>query len=265
MKYFSEKILQKKYLDKIFENCETLSGDYDFYVVSSHPNQSGMLDLPEDNKPKVVFDLADEWHRVPFYYGREDVKLIAKEYAPFDYQKYDKIIPLPTFYNYDDSEYKEEDYKKESVLFLSMWETPSRKKLKNVLSQYEDADGYEILWNDKFGSGYPVDVYNKKSKQSLISICPNGYMSPEVSKVWESILNRNIIITTPRPNFTFYEDNKFFIYHDESEIPEIINQIISLEPEKIQSILDGNQKLFDKNVSPEGVSKIIKNKLKDLK
>jgi len=265
MKYYSDKILQKTYLDKIFENCQTLSDDYDFYVICSHPKESGILHLPEDNKPKVVFDLGDEWHRVPFYYNRNDIVLILREYSPLDLQNHKKIKPIPPIFNYGNwSGITKNIDQKELLVFSSMGLWPSRSKLKDILSRYENSDKFSIHWNEQFNSGYDYSEYMKNLTNSLISISPQGYITTETARTWEIIQAKTIPICKRQIPYWYYHGMRLFQYDDESQIPDLINHIISLDPEEQQSIVDLNKKIFDENVSPKAIASWIETKLKDM-
>jgi hypothetical protein len=103
MKYYSENILQKAYLDAIYSHVDpNIKNKYIFCVISSHPNHidESIKLLNSFNQNKIIFDLGDEWHRIPEYYSRNDIKIILKEYAPLNFESLNKIIPLPTFYNF---------------------------------------------------------------------------------------------------------------------------------------------------------------------
>lgn len=257
--YFNNSVLQKNYLNEIYQNLQSdIKKDFNFLVVSSHPN-----DYPKSLKliesisgPKILFDLGDEWHRVPEYYHRSDVFLILKEYSPVDYLKWEKIIPLPTFYNY--KKVVQKPLSERSFLFYSnMWLTPSRYNLMSILKNIENNPKVKIQWNSDFGSGIPVDQYLNNMSDSLITICPDGYMSSEVSKIGDALVCGNIIICSRKNDYPYYRNNAFFTYTDETEILDIIKKIQSMNLEEQKSIIETNNKLFETQYGPSAIAKQI--------
>jgi len=249
-------ILQKNYIENIYSNLtKTIKNKFDVSVVSSHPNDYYKHKdlLVENGKPKIIFDLADEWHSVPKYYNNTDVILILKEYAPFDYFKYDKIIPFPVCFNYSTIEQVPTNNRK-YFFYSNMWLTPSREVLKNILDQYSNDQNFSIKWNSGFNSGTPHNAYIEEMKNSMVTICPMGYMSPEVSKLSEALMCGNIIIASKKPNYPYYENNKFFIYENENEIPHILNKIKNMTIEELNIIIEANNLLFKNHFDPIAIA-----------
>lgn len=263
--FYDEKVYQKNYLSSIYEELpEDIKSNYFFCVMSSHPREiKTSLNLLHniDSNNLIVFDLSDEWHTIPQYYENEKVKYILKEYCPFNYLNYKKLIPLPTFCNYEKSKNikQKKINEKSNLFFTSMWLTPSREKLKKELKQFESKDKFTIKWNSDFATGFDCDSYIKMLNDSLITICPNGYMSPEITKFGEAICCGNIIITTRRPDYPYYKNFKLFIYDQEEEIPKIIESILKLTTEELQSIQDNNNKFFHEQYGHYAIAKKIKN------
>jgi hypothetical protein len=256
-------ILQKNYIENIYSNLtKTIKNKFDVSVVSSHPNDYYKHKdlLVENGKPKIIFDLADEWHSVPKYYNNTDVILILKEYAPFDYFKYDKIIPFPVCFNYSTIEQVPIENRK-YFLYCNMWLTPSREKLYHVLKNYQNDVNISINWNTNFNSGLPHNLYLKEMQNTIVTICPNGYISPEVSKMSEALMCGNIIIASQKPDYPYYKDNSFFIYEDEREIPEILNHIQKLSSQEKQNIIDKNNFMFNTKYCPEAIANILNERI----
>lgn len=262
--YYNQKILQKSYLDQIYSHIlDIYKTKFNFLVVSSHPNEyiESVSLLEKVKGPKIIFDLADEWHRIPFYYNDPDVLLILKEYAPTNYTDYKKIIPFPVYFNYKKVEQILPENRK-TFLYSSMWLTPSRFKLKLILDLYENNKNYSITWNSNFNSGLPSEAYIENMRNSIVTICPNGYMSPEVARLPEALMCGNIIVCSEKPNYPYYQDNSFFVYKDESEIPDILKNIEKLSSEDLKNIIEKNNILFKKYYDPSSIALNIENHLK---
>jgi len=102
-------------------------------------------------------------------------------------------------------------------------------------------------------------------QNAIVTICPNGYISPEVSKMTEALMCGNIIIASQKPDYPYYKNNKFFIYKDENEIPDILNTIRNTSNEELKKIIEDNNKLFKNNIDPIAVAQNIEKKLLDKK
>jgi hypothetical protein len=267
LKIFNQNILQKQYIESIYLNLnDAIKNKFDIVVVSSHPNDYGKCTdlLIKTEKLKIVFDLAEEWHQVPPYYNDQSVAIILKEYAPFDYYNYDKIVPFPVSFNYSQIEQIPIENRKH-FLYCNMWLTPSREKLYKVLKNCENQVNNSINWNSNFNSGLPHNLYLKEMQNAIVTICPNGYISPEVSKMTEALMCGNIIIASQKPDYPYYKNNKFFIYKDENEIPDILNTIRNTSNEELKKIIEDNNKLFKNNIDPIAVAQNIEKKLLDKK
>jgi len=260
--WYSKNVLRETYIEELFNN---LNVNCDVYVISTHPNELHLFNLKDDGKPKIVFDLNNEWHQDIFYHDRDDVLLILKEYAPKNLQRYKKVKPIPPIFNYGNWSGKTKTIEeKTSLFFSSMGFWPSRKKLKDVLSRYDNVDGFDIHWTKKFNTGFSYSEYMEHLTNSLISVSPQGYITIETSRTWELIIAKTIPICKKQIPYWYYQGMKLFEYKDESEIPEIIEHIISLDPKEQQSIVDLNKKVFEENVSPKAMASWIENKLKDI-
>jgi hypothetical protein len=259
---FSDKILQKSYLEKIYSNIDKkFLQKFDFLVISSHPNdmQQTLEMLYKSKNKKIIFDLADEWHRVPFYYNNTDVELILKEFSPQNYEIFNKLIPLPVYYNYKKINQIPIDNRK-LFLYSNMWLTPSRMKLKEIFDNYKN-ESCSITWNTDFAKGVTNEEYLKNMSDALVTICPTGYISPEVAKIGEGLMCGNIIISSKKPNYPYYKDNSFFIYEDEREIPEILNHIQKLSSQEKQNIIDKNNFMFNTKYCPEAIANILNERI----
>ena len=267
LKIFNQNILQKQYIESIYSNLnDAIKNKFDIVVVSSHPNDYGKCTdlLAKTDKLKIVFDLAEEWHQVPLYYNDQSIVLILKEYAPFDYHNYNKIIPLPVCFNYSEIEQIPIENRK-YFLYCNMWLTPSREKLHQVLNNCENDVKNSINWNTNFNSGLPHNLYLKEMQNAIVTICPNGYISPEVSKMSEALMCGNIIISSKKPDYAYYKGNKFFIYDDENEIPDMLNTIKKMNNEELKKIIENNNKLFKNNIDPTAIAHNIEKQLSDKK
>jgi hypothetical protein len=263
LKIFNQNILQKQYIESIYSNLnDAIKDKFDIVVVSSHPNdyENSRNLLIKSDKLKIVFELAEEWHQVPPYYNDQNVAIILKEYAPFDYYNYDKIIPFPVCFNYSQIEQIPIENRK-YFLYCNMWLTPWREKLYHVLKNYQNDVNISINWNTNFNSGLPHNLYLKEMQNTIVTICPNGYISPEVSKMSEALMCGNIIIASQKPDYPYYKDNSFFIYEDEREIPEILNHIQKLSSQEKQNIIDKNNFMFNTKYCPEAIANILNERI----
>jgi hypothetical protein len=138
-----------------------------------------------------------------------------------------------------------------------MWLTPSREKVKKILEKYEDNIDCKIVWNTEFGKGLPLKDYLNDMINSIVTICPDGYMSSEISKLGEALICGNIILCSERINYPYYENNAFFVYKNVTEIPHLLDKIKSLTILELEDIIDKNNKLYQNSYSPEAIAKII--------
>lgn len=260
----SEKSLQSEYTKKVYDLLsEKTKNEYEFYVVSSHPNEVNTIrDIPFSNKSKIIFDYADEWHQVPSYYQREDIVLILKEYSPIVRDNQSKLIPFVVAYNYDLNPKEQKSAEDRSLLlFSSMWLTPSRIPIKEAMSVYENQDDCLVIWNKDFSSGLSKEEYREKMRDSLITVCPSGYMSPEIAKIQEALVAGNIIITSERPDYHYYEDNPFFVYKNYNEIPLIVEYIKNMSIEEKQKIIDKGNEFYNRRYSPNYFASLIEKRI----
>ena len=261
----SDDSLQVNYTKKIYTLLpENIRNSHECYVVSSHPSSKHSIEnIPHTTTPKIIFDYADEWHTLPSYYSRDDVVLILKEYSPMG-KNYAKLIPLAVVFNYDDNPQKQKTVKEKNLLlFSSMWltESGSRLPVQMVMRDYEKQDDCVIFWNDGFTKGLSREEYRKNLRDAVITICPDGYMSPEVAKLHEALVAGNIIIASKKPNYHYYEGNPFFIYEHPNEIPAMIEKIRNMTVEEKQEIVDKGNAFCANRYSPEYFASLITRRL----
>ena len=243
--------------------CDLLSEEtkdkFDFYSVSSHPNRRDTIDAVFDldsRKPKVIFDHEDEWHRIPPYYNRDDVKLILKDYAPFNHSEFTKILPMPVVFNHKypfESQKSVKDRK--HLLFSSLWSSPSRKGVRDALSVLEQRTDCRIMWNDGFAGGLVFEEYQEEMRSSVVAVCCSGYMSPEIARLHEALVAGNIIITSRRPPYPFYEGHPFIEYDDPIEIPNLVISINNMSDDEKQQLIERVNKLYIEKYSAEALAK----------
>jgi hypothetical protein len=254
--FFTENILQKSYIETIYSFLkQEIKNNFDVIVISSHPNDynKSLSLINKPSKPKIIFDLADEWHRIPEYYHNNDIILILKEYAPFNYSDYKKLIPLPVYYNYKSIK-QVPIHERKQFFYSNMWLTPSRILIKNIFDQYKNHNDYCVIWNGEFSKGIPNEEYLRIMQNTIVTICPNGYMSPEVSKLSEALMCGNIIICNKKPDYPYYKNNSFFIYNDEKEIVDILKHIKSLSIKELENIVIKNNNLFEEHFDPAAIA-----------
>jgi len=68
-----------------------------------------------------------------------------------------------------------------------------------------------------------------------------------------------------KPDYAYYKGNKFFIYDDENEIPDILNTIKKMNNEELKKIIENNNKLFKNNIDPIAIAQYIEKQLSDKK
>jgi hypothetical protein len=239
---------------------------YDFYSVSSHPSRPDTIAaVPLSNRPKVIFDHEDEWHSLHYYYNRDDIKLIVKDYAPFEYQKYSKVVPMPVVFNHE-YPFKEQKpvEERKHLLFSSLWLSPARIPVKDALNPLESRKDCRILWNDGFAKGLAFEEYQEEMRNSIVSVCCSGYMSPEVARMHEALVAGNIIITSRRPNYPFYEGHPFIEYDDPREIPNLVLSVNNMSNKEKQELVDKGNAFYREKYSAEATAKRIEQSLQHL-
>jgi hypothetical protein len=250
--------------------CDALSQEikerFEFYSVSSHPTRSDTIAaLPISNKPKIIFDHEDEWHRLHYYYNRDDVVLILKDYAPFDYFRFKKIIPMPVVFNHE-YPFKQQKTIEERkyLLFSSLWLSPARMAVRDALSSLESREDCRIMWNDGFAKGLPFTEYQEEMRNSVVSVCCSGYMSPEIARLHEALVAGNIIVTSRRPNYPFYKGHPFIEYDDPREIPNLVLSINNMSNKEKQELVERGNAFYKEKYSAEAMAKRIEESLNHL-
>lgn len=263
-----ENSLQIEYTKAIYSMLsDKIKTCYEFYVVSSHPNSKTSIEsIPNNDNPKIIFDYGDEWHSVPSYYFRKDVFLILKEYSPIVAEySYPKLIPFVTACNYDTNPKSQKLIKDRNLLlFTSMWLTPSRVPILEVMKEYENKSDCLVIWNSNFATGLTKEEYREKMRDAIITVCPSGYMSPEVTKIQEALVAGNIIITSERPKYHYYENNPFFVYKDPKEIPSIIQKISNMSIDEKQEIVNRGNEFYKNRYSPEYFASLIEKRVSSI-
>lgn len=254
------------YTSRVYDALsEEIKEKYEFYSVSSHPSRPDTIAaVPLSNKPKVIFDHEDEWHRLHYYYNRDDVKLIVKDYAPFEYSRYSKVVPMPVVFDHEYPFRKQKSVEeRKHLLFSSLWLSPAREPVKNALSVLEARKDCRILWNDGFAKGLPFEEYQEEMRNSIVSVCCSGYMSPEVARLHEALVAGNIIITSRRPKYPFYEGHPFIEYDDPREIPNLVLAVNQMSIAEKQELVERGNLFYAEKYSAEATAKRIEASLNE--
>jgi predicted ribosome-associated RNA-binding protein Tma20 len=75
------------------------------------------------------------------------------------------------------------------------------------------------------------------------------------------LVSGNIIITSERPKYHYYEGNPFLIYKDPREIPLIIETIAKMTVEEKQKIVDKGNVFYKERYSPDYFASLIEKRL----
>jgi len=198
--------------------CEALATllDNSFRVIVKYQGQN----LPEygDDKKNVVICTSRECHSVPKEFFRDDVLIVFQHYFMLDKWGYPihnpMVVPLPlgTFIDIDIHKQEIIPTPERKYDFCFMGQIPHTGKrdsfhrnLKRLLEKHKDKYKFLTKITDGFSEGLSHDEYLKVLGNSKLCLCPQGAISDETFRFFESIVMGSIPLVEHLPKLWYYE------------------------------------------------------------
>jgi hypothetical protein len=209
------------YINRIIDNIVLLLSNDEKNKLNFIITDQTEKILLNNNRYNIVYLVGDEFYKIPKYI--EDVFLIFKNYVK---NQDNKILPVPIGYNKDiiDIEYVPMDKRTNEVLFIGQCKTYNRNKMFDLFSKSK----YLVKKTTGFKEGLLGHQYANLLMNSKISLCPDGNISSETFRYFESARFGNVIITTKKPSNYIY-DNAPVIYIDDwnEEVLKLIDFLLN--------------------------------------
>ena len=198
--------------------CEALANilDNSFRIIVKYQGQ----DLPEydDDKKNIVICTSRECHSVPEEFYRDDVLMIFQHYFMLDKWGHPILnpmvtpLPLGTFLDIDINEQEIIPIPEREYDFCFMGQIPHTGKrdsfhrnLNKILDKYKDKYKIFTKFTDGFAEGLTEQEYLSVLGNSKLSLCPQGAISDETFRFFESILMGTVPVVEHLPKLWYYE------------------------------------------------------------
>lgn len=200
------------------DTCKALAKilDSSFRVIVKYQGQ----DLPyyHDDKKNVVICTSRESHDIPQEFYRDDVLIVFQHYYMLDKWGYPirnpmvSPLPLGTYANIDISEQEIIPIPERKYDFCFMGQIPHTGKrdsfhrhLNKLLQEHKDKYKSFIKITDGFGQGLAHDEYLSVLGNSKLCLCPQGAISDETFRFFESIAMGAVPLVEHLPKLWYYE------------------------------------------------------------
>jgi len=225
--HINDDCLERDWLKEIFA-CMNVASEWEFDKECEDIPQPGILVTDFESSERavevsggkplntVVFQISDEFHRVPAL--NKDVAVLCKNYAPTNFDLYRNMIPFPLGPNSmipEPSEIKNVLDREIDISFVGQWHNPggmsssfvNRKSMfENAMKLVKDFKA-DVRMTDTFCSN---DVQPKQYAEILDNskfvLCPWGG-SPETFRIWEALRAGCIPIVQRQPIRPWFIEN----------------------------------------------------------
>jgi hypothetical protein len=289
LKHVDPEVWEPPYLEKTLEYLSDLGDEYNFIIgrANSNEDKQDIMSCIDSNKDKknVLILLSDELgiqnDVTGPYFWKENIHCIFRTYNNSDLYDNKWVFPIPCgfscgvgHHSSDGNTHTMRDFdispkplkERKYDFFFSGQMDPHRMSCVEQLRKIENDFECIINVTNSFGKGFNINQYYELLGDSKIAIVPTGVVIPESFRYFEAVKSKCVIISTfPIDNEKFknwyYEDsNTIFVKDWSSVTKEFIEGILS----KIEEYEEGNIKYFEEKISPRGLSRYIKEKLKEV-
>jgi len=248
--------------------------DDTFHFIISRLNTSEEIvqfhNCIKNDKKNILILLSDEKGIIPPFL--EKLYLVFRTYSNSNLVDNKKIFPVPCgfsfgyggFFGNSDWKYKQTTKKllvdRKYDIFYSGQFSQNRQDCINVLNNLKNNYNCIVNITDGFAKGFKLEEYYNFMSDSKISIVPNGCVVPESFRYFESFENNCIVVTTfPRNTIYgnwFYNNSPAIFLEEWSQLTnELVDTL--LRPDELKKFDIVNQKYFEHNISPLGISNYI--------